>query len=143
MHYCVCKDVRLIVCRGKGALTHTCYFQFLPLPAVQPVSQTSSAQSNLSLFLERGPSSAAEQEGELERQSTAPRPHDSADVSLDESFGEGIMCVCVGGGGRMWASPGDFGSLICMWDVYARKAPKWVRGGLVCTFVFHLMFHTC
>ena len=67
-----------------------------PLPAALPVSRTSSAQSNLSLFLERGPSSAAEGEGELERQSTAPRPTDSADVSLDESFGEGVMvCVCV------------------------------------------------
>jgi len=59
------------------------------------VSRTSSAQSNLSLFLERGPSSAADGEGELERQSSAPRAPDNADITLDESFGEGAMCLCL------------------------------------------------
>ena len=64
------------------------------------MSRTSSAQSNLSLFLERGPSSATEGEGELEGQSSAPRAADSADVSLDESFGKGMVdsvFVCIGG----------------------------------------------
>ena len=76
-------------------LTHS--YPSLSLSAALPVSRTSSAQSNLSLFLERGPSSAADGEGELERQSSAPRAPDNADITLDESFGEGVMwlCVCV------------------------------------------------